>query len=109
MKYTFFTILWCVVAPVNGALHASPRAANKFFSGHSGVPDFTLRLGSDTARVCNSSTPGTSGFIETKTDESSIFFWAYESKNDPKRDPVILWMTGYVYAHILLCSSHILS
>ncbi|KAK2933436.1 Peptidase S10, serine carboxypeptidase [Fusarium oxysporum f. sp. vasinfectum] len=94
MKYAFFTILWCVVAPVNGALHASPRAANKFFSGHSGVPDFTLRLGSDTARVCNSSTPGTSGFIETKTDESSIFFWAYESKNDPKRDPVILWMTG---------------
>jgi cathepsin A (carboxypeptidase C) len=109
MKYTFFTILWCAVAPVNGALHASPRAANKFFSGHSGVPDFTLRLGSDTARVCNSSTPGTSGLIETKTDESSIFFWAYESKNDPKRDPVILWMTGYVYALILLCSSHILS
>ncbi|KAF5978804.1 carboxypeptidase Y [Fusarium bulbicola] len=94
MKYKFFTILFCVVAPVNGVLDAPPRIANKFVSGHSGVPDFALHLGSNTERVCNSSTPGTAGFIETKSDKSSIFFWAYESKNDTKRDPVILWMTG---------------
>ncbi|KAI8712241.1 Carboxypeptidase [Fusarium sp. LHS14.1] len=67
------------------------------FSGRPGVEPFTLRLGQDTASVCNSSTPGTSGYItskDTQGGKSSIFFWFFESKHDPKSDPVILWMTG---------------
>ncbi|UPK93668.1 hypothetical protein LCI18_004603 [Fusarium solani-melongenae] len=56
-------------------------------------PSFSLRLGNDTASVCNSSTPGVSGFIDS-SDDSHLFFWLFESKNDAATDPVILWMTG---------------
>jgi len=28
--------------------------------------------------------------------DKHIFFWAFESQNDPETDPVILWMNGYV-------------
>ncbi|EEU37461.1 uncharacterized protein NECHADRAFT_86308 [Fusarium vanettenii 77-13-4] len=81
-------------------LVASPSHVNLDtpFSGRPGVEPFTLRLGHDTASVCNSSTPGTSGYItskDTQGGKSSIFFWFFESKHDPKSDPVILWMTGY--------------
>ncbi|KAF4972842.1 hypothetical protein FSARC_668 [Fusarium sarcochroum] len=76
---------------------ASRHGVDTSFPGHTGVPDFSLHLGNDTASVCNSSTPGTSGFITTKNgdqDLSSIFFWLFESKNEPSTDPLILWMTG---------------
>ncbi|RMZ77608.1 hypothetical protein DV737_g4277, partial [Chaetothyriales sp. CBS 132003] len=81
-------------------LHSlSPESLETSFPGRPGVDPFHLQLGSDTASVCNSSTPGISGFITTDNNggdecNSSIFFWLFESKNDPKADPVILWMTG---------------
>lgn len=64
-----------------------------FPSAHS-LPAFSLRLGDDTAAVCNSSTPWTSGYIDTEIDDSHVFFWLVESKQDASTDPVILWMTG---------------
>ncbi|KAH6991347.1 Alpha/Beta hydrolase protein [Ilyonectria sp. MPI-CAGE-AT-0026] len=76
---------------VSGAFALQP-VRDKFPAQH-GVPEFSIRLGNDTASVCNSSTPGTSGFIDTVSD-SHMFFWLFESKNDPLVDPVILWMTG---------------
>jgi cathepsin A (carboxypeptidase C) len=98
-------LTWCLVALAARAQTAIPLVASPShldpgtpFSGRPGVEPFTLRLGHDTASVCNSSTPGTSGFITSKDrrrGQSSIFFWFFESKHDPKSDPVILWMTGY--------------
>ncbi|RSL57588.1 hypothetical protein CEP54_008201 [Fusarium duplospermum] len=96
---------WGLVALASKAQAAVPLVAsptdvthsNTPFSEHRGIEPFTLRLGYDTASVCNSSTPGTSGFITSKDSrggKNSIFFWPFESKNDPKSDPVILWMTG---------------
>lgn len=98
-------LTWGLVALAAGAQAAIPLAVSPShldpgtpFSGRPGVKPFTLRLGHDTASVCNSSTPGTSGFIASKDrlgGKSSIFFWFFESKHDPTSDPVILWMTGY--------------
>lgn len=69
--------------------------ARRFDAGHGGLPPFSLRLGNDTASVCNSSTPGISGYIDTDDDnENHLFFWFFESKNDPSSDPLILWMSG---------------
>ncbi|KAI8652245.1 Carboxypeptidase [Fusarium keratoplasticum] len=97
-------LTWGLVALAAGAQAAIPLAVSPShldpgtpFSGRPGVKPFTLRLGHDTASVCNSSTPGTSGFIASKDrlgGKSSIFFWFFESKHDPTSDPVILWMTG---------------
>ncbi|KAM5354840.1 hypothetical protein ACJ41O_001486 [Fusarium nematophilum] len=59
-----------------------------------GLPAFSVRVSNDTAAACNSSTPGVSGYIDTADDDSHVFFWLFESKNDFSRDPVILWMSG---------------
>ena len=35
-----------------------------------------------------------SGFTNLTTGDKHYFSWAFESRNDPATDPVILWMTG---------------
>ncbi|CAG9950424.1 unnamed protein product [Clonostachys rosea f. rosea IK726] len=88
-----------LVASANAAVPpvtSRPRLQTTF-SGLSDVEPFSLQLSPDTAKVCNSTTPGTSGFITSDDGQggnNSIFFWAFESKHDPKTDPVILWMSG---------------
>ncbi|UQC74957.1 uncharacterized protein CLUP02_01610 [Colletotrichum lupini] len=74
----------------------SPGSPVKHFPATADIPGFSLRLGSDTASVCNSSTPGVAGFVDTTDgdDESHLFFWLFESKHRPFNDPVILWMSG---------------
>lgn len=70
------------------------------FAATQGTPSFSIRLSNETSQVCNSSTPGVSGFIDSNIgdDESHTFFWLFDSKNDPSSDPLILWMTGYATA-----------
>lgn len=67
------------------------------FAATQGTPSFSIRLSNETSQVCNSSTPGVSGFIDSNIgdNESHMFFWLFDSKNDPSSDPLILWMTGY--------------
>ncbi|OHE93420.1 hypothetical protein CORC01_11285 [Colletotrichum orchidophilum] len=76
--------------------HLQSSSAAKHFPATASIPGFSLRLGPDTASVCNSSTPGITGFIDAidGDDESHLFFWLFESKHRPSNDPVILWMTG---------------
>ncbi|KAL2814428.1 Alpha/Beta hydrolase protein [Aspergillus granulosus] len=67
------------------------------FSSQASLPVFLLQLSQDTASVCNSLTPGTAGsiiFDDGHRGNSSMFFWFFESKNNPALDPVILWMIG---------------
>ena len=35
-----------------------------------------------------------SGYANLTTGDKHYFYWAFESRNDPVNDPVILWMTG---------------
>ncbi|OJJ01952.1 hypothetical protein ASPVEDRAFT_83473 [Aspergillus versicolor CBS 583.65] len=89
---------------VQGATSLSPSSTpfispplETEFGKQADTPSFLLRLGPDTASVCNSSTPGTAGSIISEDGHggtSSMFFWFFESKNDPSSDPLILWMTG---------------
>lgn len=34
------------------------------------------------------------GYLDVEDEDKHFFFWAFESRNDPKNDPVILWMNG---------------
>jgi len=36
------------------------------------------------------------GFIQVDPDtaDAELFYWHFESRNDPSKDPVVLWMTG---------------
>ncbi|CCC70696.1 hypothetical protein NCAS_0F02120 [Naumovozyma castellii] len=34
------------------------------------------------------------GYLDVEEDDKHFFFWFFESRNDPKNDPVILWLSG---------------
>ncbi|OAA46111.1 carboxypeptidase Y precursor [Metarhizium rileyi] len=35
-----------------------------------------------------------SGYLDDDFTDKHLFYWFFESRNDPKKDPVILWMNG---------------
>ncbi|UNI19924.1 Carboxypeptidase C [Purpureocillium takamizusanense] len=35
-----------------------------------------------------------SGYLDNKAVDKHLFFWFFESRNDPAKDPVILWLNG---------------
>ena len=35
-----------------------------------------------------------SGYFKLSTGDKHYFYWFFESRNAPKDDPVVLWMTG---------------
>ncbi|ANB15612.1 carboxypeptidase C PRC1 [Sugiyamaella lignohabitans] len=35
-----------------------------------------------------------SGYLDIEDDDKHFFFWFFESRNDPKNDPVVLWING---------------
>ncbi|GME89802.1 hypothetical protein B5S32_g1122 [[Candida] boidinii] len=35
-----------------------------------------------------------SGYLDVEEDDKHFFFWTFESRNDPKTDPIVLWLNG---------------
>ena len=35
-----------------------------------------------------------SGYLDVESEDKHFFYWFFESRNDPKNDPVILWLNG---------------
>lgn len=50
-------------------------------------------------QVCNDGVQQESGYIELPhRKDDHYFYWFYESRNSPKTDPLVLWLTGiYIY------------
>ena len=83
MKYPFLSFslsLSCLVA-----LLLSLAPLNLSTSGIQGVS--AKPLGPETVE-------NDSGYIDIDGGSRSLFYWYFESRNDPKADPLAIWLSG---------------
>jgi cathepsin A (carboxypeptidase C) len=56
-------------------------------------PDYSLKvkspdsLGIDTVKQY-------AGYLDVDDEDKHFFYWFFESRNDPKKDPIVLWLNG---------------
>lgn len=55
---------------------------------------FALPLAQAAAPPTPESAWNDAGYIDVHNDEHHLFYWVFESRNDPANDPVVLWMSG---------------
>ncbi|KAI9166917.1 Carboxypeptidase [Paramyrothecium foliicola] len=48
----------------------------------------------DPAKLGVDSVKQYSGYLDDEENDKHLFYWFFESRNDPKNDPVVLWLNG---------------
>ncbi|CAK7891269.1 carboxypeptidase Y [[Candida] anglica] len=57
-------------------------------------PNHELRVKSTPRDLGVDSVKQYTGYLDVKDEDKHFFYWFFESRNDPKNDPVILWLNG---------------
>lgn len=59
------------------------------------LENYTLRTRSvDPSKLGVDKVKQYSGYLDDNEQDKHLFYWFFESRNDPKNDPVILWLNG---------------
>ncbi|KAK4106213.1 hypothetical protein N658DRAFT_482131 [Parathielavia hyrcaniae] len=59
------------------------------------LEDFNLRVKSvNPSKLGVDSVKQYSGYLDDEANDKHLFYWFFESRNDPKNDPVVLWLNG---------------
>lgn len=88
MKFSSLAVVSALTSLVSAANYTT-------FSNVTSTPGFSLRskqqdpseLGVDTVKQYT-------GYLDTDDDSKHFFYWFFESRGDPKSDPVVLWLSG---------------
>lgn len=74
-------------------LRGEPQSSDGFRiyrSSHS--PDHSIRIRQQDEAICAAGSAQYTGWLDV--GPRHLFFWYFESRNDPANDPLSLWMTG---------------
>ncbi|PWY89168.1 alpha/beta-hydrolase [Aspergillus heteromorphus CBS 117.55] len=55
-------------------------------------PEYSVRIREQNDSICNAGSAQYTGWLDV--GPKHLFFWYFESQNDPENDPLTLWMTG---------------
>ncbi|KAL2260509.1 hypothetical protein VTK26DRAFT_5453 [Humicola hyalothermophila] len=59
------------------------------------LEDFNLRIKAvDPSKLGVDTVKQYSGYLDDEANDKHLFYWFFESRNDPKNDPVVLWLNG---------------
>ncbi|KAK4661690.1 uncharacterized protein QC763_706790 [Podospora pseudopauciseta] len=59
------------------------------------LADFNLRVKAvDPSKLGVDKVKQYSGYLDDEANDKHLFYWFFESRNDPKNDPVVLWLNG---------------
>ncbi|RKP32678.1 hypothetical protein METBISCDRAFT_29544 [Metschnikowia bicuspidata] len=58
------------------------------------LPDHALRVKSTLEDLGIDTVKQYTGYLDVVEEDKHFFYWFFESRNDPKNDPVILWLNG---------------
>ncbi|KHN99363.1 carboxypeptidase Y precursor [Metarhizium album ARSEF 1941] len=74
-------------------IDGSDVKASKNYGGR--LVDYKLRARAvDPSRLGVDKVRQFSGYLDDNSTDKHLFYWFFESRSDPKNDPVILWLTG---------------
>lgn len=58
------------------------------------LPNHKLRVKSTPEDLGIDKVKQYTGYLDVEDEDKHFFYWFFESRNDPKKDPVILWLNG---------------
>lgn len=74
---------------------ASPKPAFDFHVTDTEFPNYQLRVKKPNPEILNvDSTKQYTGYLDIEDSDKHFFYWFFESRNDPKNDPIVLWLNG---------------
>ncbi|CAI5757802.1 unnamed protein product [Candida verbasci] len=82
--------------PKNNQYKAFTAASTQFETlSNDKFNDYSLRIKSTHPEILGLDTVQQyTGYLDVQSLDKHFFYWFFESRNDPKKDPIILWLNG---------------